>query len=91
MSSMNDVTQILNAIEGGDSKAADELLPLVYDQLRRLAAKKLSHERAGQTLTATALVHEAYMRLIKSGCSTKGCHKSRGNRGSCWEPVQANC
>lgn len=66
MSSMNDVTQILNAIEGGDSKAADELLPLVYDQLRRLAAKKLSHEQAGQTLTATALVHEAYMKLIKS-------------------------
>lgn len=65
MPSMSDVTQILNAIEAGDSKAADELLPLVYDQLRRLAARKLSQERAGQTLTATALVHEAYMKLVK--------------------------
>lgn len=61
---MNDVTRILNAIERGDSKAADELLPLVYEELRLLAAQKLSHEPPGQTLQATALVHEAYLRLV---------------------------
>ena len=63
---MSDVTQILNAIEKGDSKAADELLPLVYEELRLLAAQKMSQERPGQTLQATALVHEAYIRLIGS-------------------------
>ena len=61
---MSDVTRILNAIEGGDPKAADELLPLVYEELRLLAAQKLSNERPGQTLQATALVHEAYIRLV---------------------------
>ncbi len=61
---MTDVTRILNAIERGDAKAADELLPLVYDELRLLAAQKLSRERPGQTLQATALVHEAYIRLV---------------------------
>jgi RNA polymerase sigma factor (TIGR02999 family) len=61
---MTDVTRILNAIERGDAKATDELLPLVYEELRLLAAQKLSHERPGQTLQATALVHEAYLRLI---------------------------
>ena len=61
---MSDVTRILNAIEGGDTRAADKLLPLVYDELRLLAAQKLSHERPGQTLQATALVHEAYIRLV---------------------------
>ncbi len=61
---MSDVTRILNAIEGGDAKATDELLPLVYEELRLLAAQKLSHERPGQTLEATALVHEAYIRLV---------------------------
>ncbi len=61
---MSDVTQILNAIERGDAKAADELLPLVYEELRLLAAQKLSHEAPGQTLQATALVHEAYIRLV---------------------------
>ncbi len=61
---MTDVTRILNAIEGGDPKAADELLPLVYQELRLLAAQKLSQERPGQTLQATALVHEAYLRLV---------------------------
>jgi RNA polymerase sigma factor (TIGR02999 family) len=60
---MSDVTRILNAIEGGDAKATDELLPLVYEELRILAAQKLSHEKPGQTLQATALVHEAYIRL----------------------------
>ncbi|OHB65335.1 MAG: RNA polymerase subunit sigma [Planctomycetes bacterium RBG_13_62_9] len=61
---MSDVTRILNAIERGDAKATDELLPLVYEELRLLAAQKLSHESPGQTLQATALVHEAYLRLV---------------------------
>jgi len=61
---MTDVTRILNDIERGDTKATDELLPLVYEELRLLAAKKLSHESPGQTLQATALVHEAYIRLV---------------------------
>ena len=61
---MSDVTRILNAIERGDAKATDELLPLVYEELRLLAAQKLAHETPGQTLQATALVHEAYLRLI---------------------------
>ena len=61
---MSDVTRILNAIERGDARATDELLPLVYEELRLLAAQKLSHESPGQTLQATALVHEAYIRLV---------------------------
>ena len=61
---MTDVTQILNAIEQGDTRAADKLLPLVYGELRLLAAQKLSREPPGQTLEATALVHEAYIRLV---------------------------
>jgi len=61
---MSDVTRILNAIEQGDEKATDELLPVVYEELRLLAARKLSHENPGQTLQATALVHEAYLRLV---------------------------
>lgn len=61
---MSDVTQILNAIEHGDSQAAEQLLPLVYEELRKLAAQKLGQERPGQTLQATALVHEAYLRLV---------------------------
>jgi len=60
---MSDVTRILNAIQEGDAKATEELLPLVYEELRLLAAQKLSHEPPGQTLQATALVHEAYIRL----------------------------
>ena len=63
--SMSDVTRILNAIEGGDPKAADELLPFVYEELRLLAAQKMAQERPGQTLQATALVHEAYIRLVE--------------------------
>jgi len=61
---VSDVTHILNAIEQGDARAADELLPLVYEELRSLAARRLSHESPGQTLQATALVHEAYLRLM---------------------------
>jgi RNA polymerase sigma factor (TIGR02999 family) len=63
---MRDVTLILTAIEQGDTKAADKLLPLVYKELRRLAALKMSNEPKGQTLQATALVHEAYIRLVDS-------------------------
>jgi RNA polymerase sigma factor (TIGR02999 family) len=61
---MNDVTRILSAIDQGDLQAADQLLPLVYDELRKLAARRLAHETPGQTLQATALVHEAYLRLL---------------------------
>jgi RNA polymerase sigma factor (TIGR02999 family) len=61
---MSEVTQILSAIEQGDPHAAEQLLPLVYDELRRLAAQKLAQEKPGQTLQATALVHEAYLRLV---------------------------
>src|SRR5205085_2458858 len=61
---MNEVTQILNAIEQGDPKGAEQLLPLVYQELRRLANQKLASEKPGQTLQATALVHEAYLRLV---------------------------
>jgi RNA polymerase sigma factor (TIGR02999 family) len=60
----HDVTTILSAIDGGDSRAAEQLLPLVYDELRKLAARKLAQEKPGQTLEATALVHEAYLRLV---------------------------
>jgi RNA polymerase sigma factor (TIGR02999 family) len=67
---MTDVTRILTAIEQGETHAAEQLLPLVYDELRKLAAQKLAHERPGQTLDATALVHEAYVRLV--GPSSEG-------------------
>jgi RNA polymerase sigma factor (TIGR02999 family) len=62
---MSDVTQILGAIEQGDPRAAEQLLPLVYEELRKLAAQKLALEKPGQTLQATALVHEAYLRLVR--------------------------
>jgi len=61
---MSNVTRILRDIERGDPRAAEQLLPLVYDELRKLAAQKLAHEKPGQTLDATALVHEAYLRLV---------------------------
>src|SRR5438132_946713 len=61
---MIEVTRILSAIEQGDPHAAEELLPLVYDELRKLAAQRLTQEKPGQTLQATALVHEAYLRLV---------------------------
>ena len=64
---MTDVTRILSAIEQGDPHAAEQLLPLVYDELRTLAAQKLAQEKPGQTLSATALVHEAYLRLVGEG------------------------
>lgn len=61
---MNDVTRILNAIDGGNDQAGQELIPLVYDELRTMAARKMANERPGQTLQATALVNEAYLRLV---------------------------
>jgi RNA polymerase sigma factor (TIGR02999 family) len=64
---MSEVTRILSAIEEGDASAADQLFPLVYDELRRLAAEKMAQENPGQTLQATALVHEAYLHLVPSG------------------------
>jgi RNA polymerase sigma factor (TIGR02999 family) len=71
---MSEVTRILSAIELGDPHAAEQLLPLVYDELRKLAAQKLAQEKPGQTLEATALVHEAYLRLVVPA------------RGACQEP-----
>jgi RNA polymerase sigma factor (TIGR02999 family) len=72
---MTEVTRILSAIEHGDAHAAEQLLPLVYDELRRLAAQKLAHEKPGQTLQATALVHEAYTRLV--GGTAADCREPR--------------
>jgi len=74
---MTDVTQILSQLERGDAAAAEQLLPLVYDELRRLAAAKLANEKPGQTLQATALVHEAYLRLV--GADKPGGWDSRGH------------
>jgi hypothetical protein len=69
---MTKVTRILSAIERGDPQAAEELLPLVYDELRRLATQRLSQEKPGQTLQATALVHEAYLRLVGDDARSGG-------------------
>lgn len=74
---MSDVTQLLNAIEADGSKAADQLLPLVYDELRKLAATKMAQEKPGQTLQATALVHEAWLRLV--GSEEQKAWNSRGH------------
>jgi RNA polymerase sigma factor (TIGR02999 family) len=78
---MTEVTRILSAIEHGDPSAADQLLPLVYDELRRLAAQKLAQEKPGQTLQATALVHEAYVRLVGSGEAGVGGEQRWDSRG----------
>src|SRR5687768_8260657 len=64
---MSDVTRILGQIQRGDSRAAEQLLPLVYEELRKLAAQRLAHEKPGQTLQPTALVHEAFLRLVGNG------------------------
>jgi RNA polymerase sigma factor (TIGR02999 family) len=74
---MSDVTRILSQFDAGDPKVAEQLLPLVYEELRKLAAAKLTHEKPGQTLQATALVHEAYLRLLGSDEQ----EKSWDNRG----------
>jgi RNA polymerase sigma factor (TIGR02999 family) len=73
---MDQVTRILSAIDRGDAHAAEELLPLVYDELRKLAAQRLAHEKPGQTLQATALVHEAYLRLVEARSASKGSEES---------------
>jgi RNA polymerase sigma factor (TIGR02999 family) len=78
---MNEVTHILDAIERGDHQAADQLLPLVYDELRRLAAHKLAQEKPGQTLQPTALVHEAYLRLMPSAKAEESHNPSWDSRG----------
>ena len=75
VSRMSDVTRILSQVESGDPAAAEQLLPLIYDELRKLAAAKLAQEQPGQTLQATALVHEAYVRLV--GSET---HRTYGGR-----------
>jgi RNA polymerase sigma factor (TIGR02999 family) len=69
---MSDVTRILSAIETGDARAAEQLLPLVYDELRRLAAAQMAREKAGQTLDATGLVHEAWLRLVSPVADAPG-------------------
>jgi RNA polymerase sigma factor (TIGR02999 family) len=74
---MSDVTRILSQIESGDPAAAEQLLPLVYDALRKLAAQKLAKEKPGQTLQATALVHEAYLRLV----GNSDCDRHWNSRG----------
>src|SRR5262245_6716777 len=74
---MSDVTRILSAIENGDPSAAEQLLPLVYEELRKLAAQRLAREKPGQTLQATALVHEAYVRLV--GAEAAGGWDGRGH------------
>ena len=87
---MDEVTRILSAIERGDEQAAERLLPLVYDELRRLAAQKLAQEKPGQTIQAMALVHEAYLRLVgqeeaqhwnsRGQAGRSGCPRGRGLR-----------
>src|SRR5262247_2898983 len=75
---MNEVTRVLSAIEGGDPHAAEQLLPLVYDELRKLAAARMAEERADHTLQPTALVHEAYLRLVE-GAEPNATWDSRGH------------
>lgn len=77
MMAMPDVTQILGQIESGDPSAAEKLLPLVYDELRKLAAAKMAQEKPGQTLQATALVHDAYLRLVNGNSQQR--FQSRGH------------
>jgi RNA polymerase sigma factor (sigma-70 family) len=91
---MSDVTRVLSQIDGGDPAAAEQLLPLVYDELRKLAAAKLAQEKPGQTLQATALVHEAYLRLVDSpaGNALRGVpeERERGREGEGEKP-EHNC
>jgi RNA polymerase sigma factor (TIGR02999 family) len=78
---MSEVTRILRAIEQGEPQAAAQLLPLVYDELRKLAAQKMAQEKPGQTLDATALVHEAYLRLVASGDASTPREQQWNSRG----------
>ena len=79
---MNDVGRIMNALGQGDTQAAGQWLPLVYDELRRLAAAQLAQEKPGQTLDATALVHEAYLRLVSSSAATPGGREPQPQAGA---------
>ncbi len=81
---MSEVTRILQAMDQGDPQAASQLLPLVYEELRRLAAQKLAHEKPGQTLQATALVHEAYLRLLGSGAQASEERSATEPAAVCW-------
>src|SRR2546421_226760 len=83
---MNQVTQVLHALAQGDPSAASQLLPLVYEELRLLAAQKLVHETPGQTLQPTALVHEAYLRLVGAG---EELHWNSRGRPIAWRPTPA--
>src|SRR5215469_14517396 len=78
---MSEFTQLLNAAADGDPSAASQILPLVYDELRKLAAQKLAHETPGQTLQPTALVHEAYLRLVEGPRGERADEPSWDNRG----------
>ena len=84
---MSEVTEILLAIERGDTSSTDALLPIVYDELRRIAASKLSRESPGMTLQTTALVHEAYMRLVgrKSGAPAVEADETQEYDGATWD------
>jgi RNA polymerase sigma factor (sigma-70 family) len=83
---MSEVTRILSAIEQGEPHATEQLLPLVYAELRRLAAQQLAREKPGQTLQATALVHEAYLRLVASGAASTPREPASGAASACREP-----
>src|SRR5258705_741940 len=86
---MSDVTHILSAIDHGDRRAAEQVLPLVYEELRKVAAAKLAQEKPGQTLQATALVHEAWLRLVGEGKEPRTeepkNQKGTGDRGQQWD------
>lgn len=86
---MSEVTRILSAIDAGDPHAAEQLLPLVYDELRKLAAHRLSREKPGQTLEATALVHEAYLRLVASGDASAARDQNWDSRGHFFAAAEA--
>src|SRR5207237_815159 len=89
---MTDVTRILSSIEQGDAHAAEQLLPLVYDELRKLAAQKMAQEKPGQTLDATALVHDAYLRLVASGDASAPREQRWNSRGPCFAAAtEARC
>lgn len=81
---MQDVTQLLRAIEGGDVQATEDLLPVVYGELRRLASAKMRHERSNHTLTSTALVHEAYLRLVDAKPGGENGHNRFRSAGASW-------
>lgn len=88
---MSDVTQILSQIEEGDPSAAEQLLPLVYDELRRLAAAKLAQEKPGQMLQATTLIHDAYIRLVDAEKAQHWDGRGHFCGAATTQPVRQNC